>query len=97
MGNLWPINGTKTEYIDSPEWEKDDKGQVKKVSVEVPNIINNTTPAWTKAPKDLTQDDYDSFYKELYPMTFEQPLFHIHLNVDFPFNLTGILYFPKIK
>jgi len=90
-------NGTKTEYIDSPEGEKDDKGQVKKVSVEVPNIINNTSPAWTKAPKDLTQDDYDSFYKELYPMTFEQPLFHIHLNVDYPFNLTGIMYFPRLK
>ncbi|MAO32146.1 MAG: molecular chaperone HtpG [Crocinitomicaceae bacterium] len=90
-------NGTKTEYIDSPEGEKDDKGQVKKVSVEVPNLINNTSPAWTKAPKDLTQDDYDSFYKELYPMTFEQPLFHIHLNVDYPFNLTGIMYFPRLK
>ena len=90
-------NGTKTEYIDSPEGEKDDKGQIKKVSVEVPNIINNTTPAWTKAPKDLTQNDYDSFYKELYPMTFEQPLFHIHLNVDYPFNLTGIMYFPRLK
>ena len=90
-------NGTKTEYIDSPEGEKDDKGQVKKVSVEVPNLINNTSPAWTKAPKDLKQDDYDSFYRELYPMTFEQPLFHIHLNVDYPFNLTGIMYFPRLK
>ena len=90
-------NGTKTEYIDSPEGEKDDKGQIKKVSVEVPNLINNTSPAWTKAPKDLKQDDYDSFYRELYPMTFEQPLFHIHLNVDYPFNLTGIMYFPRLK
>lgn len=60
-------------------------------------VINNTQPAWTKAPASLTDEDYKKFYKELYPMTFEDPLFHIHLNVDYPFNLTGILYFPKIK
>jgi len=60
------------------------------------NIINNTEPAWTKKPADLTDDDYAKFYRELYPMA-EDPLFHIHLNVDFPFNLTGILYFPKIR
>ena len=89
--------GTKTDYIDSPEGEKDDKGNIKRVAVEVPNQINNPSPAWTKAPVDLKQEDYDQFYRELYPMTFEQPLFHIHLNVDYPFNLTGILYFPKIK
>lgn len=89
--------GTKTEYIDSPEGEKDEDGKVKRVSVEVPNQVNNVSPAWTKAPIDLKQEDYDSFYRELYPMTFEDPLFHIHLNVDYPFNLTGILYFPKIK
>ncbi|MFM8597246.1 MAG: molecular chaperone HtpG, partial [Flavobacteriales bacterium] len=89
--------GTKTEYIDSPEGEKDDKGNVKRVAIEVPNQVNNPSPAWTKAPVDLKQEDYDQFYRELYPMTFEQPLFHIHLNVDYPFNLTGILYFPKIK
>ena len=89
--------GTKTEYIDSPEGEKDDKGNVKRVAIDVPNQINNPSPAWTKAPVDLKQEDYDQFYRELYPMTFEQPLFHIHLNVDYPFNLTGILYFPKIK
>ena len=89
--------GTKTEYVDSPEGEKDEDGKVKRVSVEVPNYINNTAPAWTKAPKDLKTEDYNSFYKELYPMTFDEPLFHIHLNVDYPFNLTGILYFPKIK
>lgn len=59
-------------------------------------IINNTEPAWTKKPADLTEEDYTKFYKELYPMT-EDPLFHIHLNVDYPFNLTGILYFPKIR
>jgi len=59
--------------------------------------INNTTPAWTKKPADLSDEDYKNFYRELYPMNFEDPLFHIHLNVDFPFNLTGILYFPKLK
>ncbi len=91
------IFGTKTEYIDSPSGEKDDKGNVKREAVEVPNQVNNVSPAWTKAPVDLTREDYDSFYHELYPMSFEPPLFHIHLNVDYPFNLTGILYFPKIK
>jgi molecular chaperone HtpG len=89
--------GTKTEYIDSPEEEKDDKGNLKRVAVEVPNQINNTQPAWTKAPADLQIEDYDGFYRELYPMTFDKPMFHIHLNVDYPFNLTGILYFPKLK
>jgi molecular chaperone HtpG len=89
--------GNKTEYIDSPEGEKDEDGKVKRVSVDVPNQVNNPSPAWTKAPVDLKDEDYRSFYRELYPMTFEDPLFHIHLNVDYPFNLTGILYFPKIK
>lgn len=89
--------GNKTEYIDSPEGEKDDDGKVKRVSVDIPNQVNNPSPAWTKAPVDLKDEDYQSFYRELYPMTFEDPLFHIHLNVDYPFNLTGILYFPKIK
>ena len=89
--------GTKTEYIDSPEGEKDDKGNLKRVAVEVPNQINNTQPAWTKAPADLKIEDYDGFYRELYPMTFDKTMFHIHLNVDYPFNLTGILYFPKLK
>jgi len=89
--------GTTTEYIDSPEGEKDEDGKVKRLAVQEPNIINNTSPAWTKAPVDLTDEDYRSFYRELYPMSFEDPLFHIHLNVDYPFNLTGILYFPKIK
>ena len=65
--------------------------------VEVDNIINNTHPAWTKKPSELTEENYKKFYHELYPMSFEDPLFHIHLNVDYPFNLTGILYFPKIK
>ena len=89
--------GTKTEYIDSPEGEKDDKGNIKRVAVEVPNQVNNVKPAWTQAPSTLTEEDYQGFYRELYPTTFDSPLFNIHLNVDYPFNLTGILYFPKIK
>ncbi len=68
----------------------------KEVETEKDNIINNTTPAWTKKPADLKEEDYNAFYRELYPMS-EDPLFNIHLNVDYPFNLTGILYFPKIK
>ncbi|CAM1368088.1 Chaperone protein htpG [Tenacibaculum litoreum] len=64
--------------------------------IEVDNIINNTDPAWTKKPADLEDEDYKNFYRELYPMQFEESLFHIHLNVDYPFNLTGILYFPKL-
>lgn len=91
------IFGTKTEYIDSPEGEKDENGKVKRVAIDVPNQVNNTAPAWTKAPVDLKDEDYKDFYRELYPMTFDDPLFHIHLNVDYPFNLTGILYFPRIK
>lgn len=65
--------------------------------IEVDNIINNPTPAWTKQPSELNEDDYKNFYRELYPMQFEEPLFNIHLNVDYPFNLTGILYFPKMS
>jgi len=91
------IFGNKTEYVDSPEGEKDEDGKVKRVAIDVPNQVNNVSPAWTKAPVDLSSEDYNSFYRELYPATFEDPLFHIHLNVDYPFNLTGILYFPKIK
>lgn len=91
------VFGTKTEYIDSPEGEKDENGKVKRVAIEVENQVNNVSPAWTKAPVDLSKDDYDAFYRELYPASFDSPLFHIHLNVDYPFNLTGILYFPKIK
>lgn len=68
----------------------------KEVETEEDNVINNTSPAWTKKPADLKDDDYNAFYRELYPFS-EDPLFHIHLNVDYPFNLTGILYFPKIK
>lgn len=75
------------------EGEGDD---AKEKKVKVPKVINNTTPLWTKAPADLTDQEYKDFYKELYPFS-EDPLFWIHLNVDYPFNLTGILYFPKIK
>ncbi|SFC49573.1 molecular chaperone HtpG [Parapedobacter composti] len=76
---------------------EDGDGKPKYKSVEVDNIINNTNPAWTKAPADLKDDDYLEFYRELYPYSFDEPLFWIHLNVDYPFNLTGILYFPKLK
>jgi molecular chaperone HtpG len=65
--------------------------------IEVDDIINNTDPAWNKKPADLTEDDYNDFYRELYPTQFEESLFHIHLNVDYPFNLTGILFFPKLS
>lgn len=69
----------------------------KQVETGEENIINNTTPAWTRKPAELKEEDYKAFYRELYPMQFDEPLFHIHLNVDYPFHLTGILYFPKIK
>ena len=75
---------------------KDAKKDEKPKTVTVDNIINNPEPAWKKQPKDLKDEDYKDFYRELYPMQFEEPLFNIHLNVDYPFNLTGILYFPKI-
>tara|TARA_B100000579_G_scaffold139603_1_gene113471 strand:+ start:1449 stop:3320 length:1872 start_codon:yes stop_codon:yes gene_type:complete len=75
--------------------EKNKKG--KEVEVEEDNIINNTNPLWKKSPSKLKAEDYASFYREVYPYNFDQPLFHIHLNVDFPFNLTGVLYFPKIS
>ena len=85
--------GMKTETLEKPEGaKKEDKAPTK----EVDNIINNPNPAWTKQPTELEDQDYKSFYRELYPMQFEDPLFHIHLNVDYPFNLTGILYFPKM-
>lgn len=75
----------------------DSEGKPQYKSVEVDNIVNNPQPAWTKAPADLTDEDYLEFYRELYPYSLEEPLFWIHLNVDYPFNLTGILYFPKLK
>jgi molecular chaperone HtpG len=95
-GQFLPIPiqfGTKTERL--PDGE-DEEGKPKYKEVEVDDIINNTAPIWTKAPSDLTDEDYLGFYQELYPYS-EEPLFWIHLNVDYPFNLTGVLYFPKVK
>ena len=86
-----------TEKVSEKTGLKDKDGNDEYKEVEKPRIINNTKPAWTQKPADLTDEDYKNFYRELYPMNFEEPLFHIHLNVDYPFNLTGILYFPKIK
>ncbi|OUS18090.1 molecular chaperone HtpG [Nonlabens dokdonensis] len=85
--------GTKTETLEKPEGAKEEDPAP---TQEVDNIINNPDPAWTKQPADLEDQDYKNFYRELYPMQFEEPLFNIHLNVDYPFNLTGILYFPKM-
>ncbi|WP_417887384.1 molecular chaperone HtpG [Zunongwangia sp.] len=85
--------GTKEETLPLPEDAAED---AKPETKTVDNIINNPNPAWTKQPTDLEDKDYKEFYRELYPMQFEEPLFHIHLNVDYPFNLTGILYFPKM-
>jgi len=86
--------GTKQEALPKPEDAPED---YKTEYQEIDNIINNPNPAWTKQPVDLTDEDYKKFYHELYPMQFEEPLFNIHLNVDYPFNLTGILYFPKMS
>jgi len=85
--------GTRTETLPKPEDAPEDYVNE---TIEVDNFINNPNPAWTKQPTELTDEDYKKFYHELYPMQFEEPLFHIHLNVDYPFNLTGILYFPKL-
>lgn len=86
--------GTKTETLPLPEGAAEDAVAE---TVEVDNIVNNPAPAWTKSPSELKDEDYKSFYHELYPMQFEEPLFNIHLNVDYPFNLTGVLYFPKLS
>jgi len=85
--------GTKTETLPLPEGAAEDAVAE---TLEVDNIVNNPTPAWTKSPSELKDEDYKAFYHELYPMQFEEPLFNIHLNVDYPFNLTGVLYFPKL-
>ena len=85
--------GTKKEALPKPEDADDD---YKTEYIDVDNFINNPNPAWTKQPSELKEEDYKSFYSELYPSQFEEPLFNIHLNVDYPFNLTGILYFPKL-
>ena len=93
-----------TEKINDPEFtpkttkDKDGKETTEPhKQITVDKIINNTNPAWTKKPADLEAEDYTNFYRELYPMQFEESLFHIHLNVDYPFNLTGILFFPKLS
>ena len=86
--------GTRTETLPKPEGAKEEDPTPTK---EVDDIVNNPNPAWTKSPNDLNNEDYKNFYRELYPMQFEEPLFNIHLNVDYPFNLTGILYFPKLS
>jgi len=89
--------GEKSKWIDNKKGKKDKDGKVEQEEIKVANIINNPNPAWTKPPSSLKEEDYSSFYRELYPMNFDDPLFNIHLNVDYPFNLTGILYFPKIS
>lgn len=86
--------GTKEETLPKAEDAPED-AEAEKITVD--NIVNNPNPAWTKSPSDLNDEDYKNFYRELYPMQFEEPLFNIHLNVDYPFNLTGILYFPKLS
>jgi len=92
-----PIRFGNEKIWEKVEGEKDDKGNDKYDEIEKPRIINNINPAWKRKPADLTDEDYNNFYRELYPSLFENPLFNIHLNVDYPFNLTGILYFPKVK
>lgn len=87
------ICGEKDERFNAAKEGEDAKWETKKV----PNVINPDSPAWTKKPSELSDEDYKAFYKALYPYTFEEPLFHIHMNVDYPFDLTGILFFPKIK
>ncbi|HHB51704.1 MAG TPA: molecular chaperone HtpG [Saprospiraceae bacterium] len=94
-----PVNiefGEETTF-EEVEGKKDKDGNPETKEVKKPRIINNTEPLWKKAPSELKDEDYEKFYRELYPTQFEKPLFQIHLNVDYPFNLTGILYFPKVK
>ncbi|MFM7731350.1 MAG: molecular chaperone HtpG, partial [Flavobacteriales bacterium] len=86
--------GEKSEWKDEEGDTSEDK---KQVEIKVPNIINNNQPLWMKKPSDLQDEDYKQFYRELYPTSFDEPLFYIHVNVDYPFNLTGILFFPKLK
>jgi len=92
-----PILFGKEKTQEKVEGEKDKDGNDVYKEVEKDRIINNSDPIWKKAPADLKDEDYNNFYREIYPMNFEDPLFHIHLNVDYPFNLTGVLYFPKLK
>ena len=93
--SVWVDSETEFDEVDDGNGGK--KKQPKRVEKKQPRIINDTEPAWKKSPANLTDEDYTKFYHELYPMNFEDPLFQIHLNVDYPFNLTGILYFPKVR
>ena len=88
--------GEESVWVDS-ETDCDKDGKPKRVEKKQPRIVNDSDPAWKKSPSSLTDEDYKKFYHELFPMNFEEPLFQIHLNVDYPFNLTGILYFPKVR
>ncbi len=92
-----PIQFGMETIFEPVEGEKDKDGNPKTREVKRPKIINNPEPLWKKSPAEAKEEEYKTFYRELYPMSFEEPLFHIHLNVDYPFNLTGILYFPKAK
>jgi molecular chaperone HtpG len=92
-----PIRFGNKKRWEKVEGEKDADGKDKEIEIEEPRIINNTNPLWKQKPVELKDEDYKKFYRELYPYNFEEPLFQIHLNVDYPFNLTGILYFPKVK
>lgn len=92
-----PIQFGKEKNQEKVEGEKDKDGNDVYKEIETDRIINNSDPLWKKAPADLKDEEYNAFYREIYPMNFEEPLFHIHLNVDYPFNLTGVLYFPKLK
>lgn len=92
-----PIRFGNEKTWETSETEVDEKGEPKSIEIEKPRIINNSNPLWKQKPSELNEEAYKSFYRELYPMTFEEPLFNIHLNVDYPFNLTGILFFPKVK
>ncbi|MBO4645129.1 MAG: molecular chaperone HtpG [Bacteroidales bacterium] len=91
-----PIQCGEESHFEKPAGDEDNK-DAKEIEVKVPRIINNTQPLWKQSPSEIKQEDYLKFYHELYPMSFEEPLFQIHLNVDYPFNLTGILYFPKVR
>ena len=88
--------GEESNWVDDGD-KKDKDGNPEKKEVKSPRIINNTQPLWKKSPSELTDEDYKNFYREIYPMQLDEPLFWIHLNVDYPFNLTGVLYFPKVK
>ncbi|MBQ6666984.1 MAG: molecular chaperone HtpG [Bacteroidales bacterium] len=92
-GKFLPV---PVRFGNEKKWEKPE-GEEKEKEIEVPRIINNTKPLWKQNPSELKEEDYEKFYRELYPYSFDQPLFHIHINIEYPFQLTGILYFPKAK